>query len=112
MTRRFERIRRLRPNLRDIRPQLPCERCDRGWIRNTASVEPLVRLLDDKNDRVQVNAVRALSALNDRRAVEPLMALGEKLLERHDDNFSDRRMTDTTGAALLEIITALGAIKD
>src|SRR5262245_18934322 len=83
-----------------------------GAGKDARAVEPLVRLLDDKNDRVQVNAVRALSALNDRRAVEPLMALGEKLLERHDDNLGKRRVTDTTGAALIEIITALGAIKD
>ena len=83
-----------------------------GVSKDARTVEPLVKLLGDKNDRVQVNAVRALAALNDRRAVEPLVALGEKLLERHDDNFGERRMTDTIATALLEIITALGAIKD
>lgn len=83
-----------------------------GASKDARAVEPLVRLLDDKNDRVQVNAVRALSALNDRRGVEPLVALGEKLLERHDDDSGKSRVTDTTGAALIEIITALGAIKD
>ncbi|HKQ92149.1 MAG TPA: peptidylprolyl isomerase [Blastocatellia bacterium] len=83
-----------------------------GVSKDARAVEPLVRLLGDKNDRVQVNSVRALSALNDRRAVEPLVALGEKLLERHDDNFGKRRVMDITGAALIEIITALGAIKD
>jgi len=83
-----------------------------GASKDARAVEPLVRLLDDKNDRVQVNSVRALAALNDRRAVEPLVALGEKLLERHDDNFGKRRVTDTTATALIEIITALGAIKD
>src|SRR5262245_870291 len=83
-----------------------------GASKDAQAVEPLVKLLDDKNDRVQVNAVRALAALKDRRAVEPLAALGEKLLERHDDNFGKRRITDTTATALLEIIIALGAIKD
>jgi cyclophilin family peptidyl-prolyl cis-trans isomerase/HEAT repeat protein len=83
-----------------------------GASKDARAVEPLVRLLGDKNDRVQVNAARTLSASNDRRAVEPLVALGEKLLERHDDNFGKRRVADTTGAALIEIITALGAIKD
>ena len=83
-----------------------------GASKDARAVEPLVKLLGDKNDRVQVNAVRALTALNDRRAVEPLVALGEKLLERHDDNFGERSMTDTIATALLEIITALGAIKD
>ncbi len=83
-----------------------------GASKDARAVEPLVGLLGDKSDRVQVNAVRALAALNDRRAVEPLVALGEKLLGRHDDNFGARRMTDTIGAALLEIITVLGAIKD
>src|SRR5215510_14986313 len=76
------------------------------------AVEPLIKLLGDKNDRVQVNAVRALAALNDRRAVDPLVALGENLLEFHDDNFGRRRVTDKAATTLLEIITALGAIKD
>jgi cyclophilin family peptidyl-prolyl cis-trans isomerase/HEAT repeat protein len=83
-----------------------------GASKDARAVEPLVKLLSDKNDRVQVNAVRALAAISARRAVDPLVALGEKLLERHDDNFGERRMTDTIGAALLEIITALGSIKD
>jgi cyclophilin family peptidyl-prolyl cis-trans isomerase/HEAT repeat protein len=83
-----------------------------GVSKDARAVEPLVGLLGDKSDRVQVNAVRALSALNDRRAVEPLVALGEKLLERHDDNFGKRRVTDATATAMIEIITALGAIKD
>jgi cyclophilin family peptidyl-prolyl cis-trans isomerase len=83
-----------------------------GASKDARAIEPLVGLLGDKSDRVQVNAVRALAALNDRRAVEPLVVLGEKLLERHDDNFGNRRMTDTIATALLEIITALGAIKD
>jgi cyclophilin family peptidyl-prolyl cis-trans isomerase/HEAT repeat protein len=83
-----------------------------GASKDARAVEPLVKLLSDKNDRVQVNAVRALAAISDRRAVDPLVALGEKLLERHDDNFGERRMTDTIATALLEIITALGSIKD
>jgi cyclophilin family peptidyl-prolyl cis-trans isomerase/HEAT repeat protein len=83
-----------------------------GVSKDARAVEPLIKLLGDKNYRVQVNAVRASAALNDRRTVEPMVALGEKLLERHDDNFGERRMTDTIAAALLEIITALGSIKD
>jgi cyclophilin family peptidyl-prolyl cis-trans isomerase/HEAT repeat protein len=83
-----------------------------GASKDARAIEPLVRLLDVKNDRVRVNAVRALSALNDRRGGEPLVALGEKLLERHDENFGKSRVTDTTSTTLIEIITALGAIKD
>jgi cyclophilin family peptidyl-prolyl cis-trans isomerase/HEAT repeat protein len=83
-----------------------------GASKDTRAVEPLVKLLGDKNDRVQVNAVRALAALNDRRAVEPLAALGEKLLGPPDTNFGERRVTDQAVNELLEIITALGAIKD
>src|SRR5215510_3528959 len=83
-----------------------------GASKDAQAVERLVKLLDDKNDRVQVNAVRALAALNDRRAVDPLVALGENLLEFHDDNFGRRRVTDKAATTLLEIITALGAIKD
>jgi cyclophilin family peptidyl-prolyl cis-trans isomerase/HEAT repeat protein len=83
-----------------------------GVSKDARAVEPLIKLLGDKNDRVQVNAVRASAAIGDRRAVEPLVALGEQLLERHDDNFGKRRVTDITATALIEIITALGAIKD
>jgi cyclophilin family peptidyl-prolyl cis-trans isomerase/HEAT repeat protein len=83
-----------------------------GASKDARAVEPSIKLLGDKNDRVQVNAVRALAALNDRRAVDPLVALGENLLEFHDDNFGRRRVTDKTATTLLEIVTALGAIKD
>src|SRR5262249_46658648 len=83
-----------------------------GASKDARAVEPLIKLLGDKSDRVQANAMRALAALNDRRAVDPLVALGENLLEFHDDNFGRRRVTDKTATTLLEIVTALGAIKD
>ncbi|MGH9753742.1 MAG: HEAT repeat domain-containing protein [Blastocatellia bacterium] len=82
-----------------------------GASKDARAVEPLIKLLGDKSNRVQANAVRALAGLNDRRAVEPLVALGE-LLDLHDANFGKRRVMDTTATALLEIIVALGAIKD
>jgi cyclophilin family peptidyl-prolyl cis-trans isomerase len=83
-----------------------------GASKDARAVEPLIKLLGDKNDRVQVSAVRALAALNDRRAVEPLASLGEKLLAPTGANVGERRAAAPALGALLEIIAALGAIKD
>ena len=83
-----------------------------GASKDARAVEPLIKLLGDKNDRVQVSAVRALAALNDRRAVEPLASLGEKLLGPPDANVGERRAAAPALGALLEIVAALGAIKD
>jgi cyclophilin family peptidyl-prolyl cis-trans isomerase/HEAT repeat protein len=82
-----------------------------GASKDARAVEPLVKLLGDKSDRVQVNAVRALAALNDRRAVEPLLALGGKLLKPSDILGEPREISPALGE-LLEIVVALGAIKD
>jgi cyclophilin family peptidyl-prolyl cis-trans isomerase/HEAT repeat protein len=83
-----------------------------GVSKDARAVEPLIKLLSDKSDRVQVNAVRALAALNDRRAVEPLLALGGKLLTPSDIWGDDRRMLLSPLGELLEVVTALGVIKD
>src|SRR5262249_52426759 len=83
-----------------------------GASKDARAVEPLIKLLGDKNDRVQVNVLRALAAFNDRREVDALVALGENRREFHDNNFGRRRLTDKTATTLLEIVTALGAIKD
>ena len=52
-----------------------------GQSRQAGAFEPLVRLLDDPSDRVQVSAVRGLATLADRRAIAPLRAFGEKLFD-------------------------------
>ena len=70
--------------------------------------DPLVKLLADTSDRVQVSAVRALAALGDRRAVASLLALGEQLLKQYEQ-------TKPRGAQLnllLDIVPALSGFKD
>jgi cyclophilin family peptidyl-prolyl cis-trans isomerase len=83
-----------------------------GAGKDARAVEPLIKLLGDKNDRVQVSAVRAFAVLNDRRAVEPLAALGEKSLISYGLSSGERGAINPAAGPLLEIITALGAIKD
>jgi cyclophilin family peptidyl-prolyl cis-trans isomerase/HEAT repeat protein len=84
-----------------------------GASKDARAVEPLIKLLGDKSDRVQVNAVRALGALNDRRAVEPLVAaLGEKLRAPGAVFSRAPRETNPAFGVMLELVTALGAIKD
>ncbi|HEX5082310.1 MAG TPA: HEAT repeat domain-containing protein [Blastocatellia bacterium] len=84
-----------------------------GASKDARAVEPLIKLLGDKSDRVQVNAVRALGALNDRRAVEPLVAaLGEKLRAPGAVFSRAPRETNPAFGLMLELVTALGAIKD
>ena len=79
-----------------------------GQSKAASAYEPLVKLLADPSDRVQVSAVRALATFADRRAVAPLLALGEKLLKQYEQ-------TKPRGAQLnllLDIVPALGGFKD
>jgi cyclophilin family peptidyl-prolyl cis-trans isomerase len=65
-------------------------------------------LLGDKNDRVQVNAVRALTAIGDRRAVEPLIELARS----SDTNAAPGHQRSSSLNLPLECVVALGALKD
>lgn len=71
-----------------------------GVSKDARAVEPLLELLADESAQVQANAIRALAALNDQRAVEPLLQLGGGVVKTAQTNL------------LLEIFTALGALKD
>lgn len=80
-----------------------------GASKDARAVEPLIKMLNDRSERAQANTIRALAAFNDNRAVEPLLALGEPLLGQRPKN-------QPAGASqvnlLLEVATALGALKD
>jgi cyclophilin family peptidyl-prolyl cis-trans isomerase/HEAT repeat protein len=80
-----------------------------GTSKDARAVEPLIKLLNDKSERTLSNAVRALAALNDNRAVEPLLALGKLLLGQKQETQSARPPQINL---LLEVATALGALKD
>lgn len=80
-----------------------------GAMKEARAVEPLIKLLNDKSERAQANTIRALAALNDNRAVEPLLALGNLLLEQKQKAQPARPPQINL---LLEVATALGALKD
>jgi len=80
-----------------------------GVSKDARAVEPLIKLLNDEGEQAKVNTVRALAAFNDNRAVEPLLALGKTLLGRWPKTQPARAPQVNL---LLEVSTALGAIKD
>jgi cyclophilin family peptidyl-prolyl cis-trans isomerase/HEAT repeat protein len=80
-----------------------------GVSKDARAVEPLIKLLNDKSELARANAIRALAAFNDNRAVEPLLASGESLLGQ----WPKTQPAETPQVnLLLEVATALGALKD
>src|SRR6185295_9202577 len=65
----------------------------------------LARVTNDKDSRVRVNAIRALAAVKDPRAAEPLLARGQSLAQR---NLADMPAELNE---ILEIATTLGRLK-
>src|SRR5262245_7249866 len=80
-----------------------------GVSKDARAVEPLIKLLNDEGEQARVNTVRALAAVNDNRAVEPLLALGKTLLGQWP-KIQPARAPQVN--LLLEVSTALGALKD
>ena len=84
-----------------------------GAAKSSAAFDGLVRLLKDPDIRVQANAVRALAALGDVRAAEPLNAFGERLLA----GYGQYKKEGLPGLPpdqnlLLVVVEALGSLKD
>jgi cyclophilin family peptidyl-prolyl cis-trans isomerase/HEAT repeat protein len=80
-----------------------------GVSKDARAVEPLIKLLNDKSEQALANTIRALAAINDNRAVEPLLALGKSLLGQSPETQPARAPQINL---LLEMATALGALKD
>jgi cyclophilin family peptidyl-prolyl cis-trans isomerase len=83
-----------------------------GVAKAAQAVEPITKLLSDREERVVANAVTALGAIGDNRAAGPLAAMGYRLLT--DYRTADRGKTGVPPQQnlLLLIATALGNIKD
>jgi HEAT repeat protein len=75
-------------------------------------LEPLTKLLHDPSELVQVSAIRALASLADRRAVTPLLAVGETLLKQYSQAKTQGNARPPQINLLLELATALGSFKD
>ncbi|MGH9769606.1 MAG: peptidylprolyl isomerase [Blastocatellia bacterium] len=80
-----------------------------GVSKDARVVEPLIKLLHDKSEQARANTIRALAAFNDNRAIEPLLALGMSLLGQWPKTQPARPPQLNL---LLEVATALGALKD
>src|SRR5262245_7877900 len=83
-----------------------------GVSKAASGFDPLVKLLDDPSERVQVSAVRGLASLADGRAVAPLLAFGEKLFKGYEQGKAQGEARPPQINLLLELATALGAFKD
>lgn len=83
-----------------------------GQSKAPNAYEPLVKLLADPSDRVQVNTVRALATLADRRAVASLQVFGEQLLKQFAQAKAQGQMRPPQINLLLELVTALAGFKD
>lgn len=86
-----------------------------GVSKAPVAFKPLLALLEpkeDKNDRVQVSAVRGLAALADGRAAEPLVNFGVRLLERYEAVRASGVAHPAEINTLLEVVAALGGFKD
>jgi cyclophilin family peptidyl-prolyl cis-trans isomerase/HEAT repeat protein len=84
-----------------------------GVAKSKASLDAIVPLIDDPDDRVRASAVRALASLGDKRAATPLNAVGERLLA-DDLRYAADRLPGVPPAQnlLLVVAEALGALKD
>jgi cyclophilin family peptidyl-prolyl cis-trans isomerase/HEAT repeat protein len=80
-----------------------------GATKKAEAIEILLPLLNDSNEQVQVNTIRALGVLDDKKAVKPLINLGQELLTQY-------RQAKTPLSPELNklylIATALGQLKD
>ncbi|HEX4946575.1 MAG TPA: peptidylprolyl isomerase [Blastocatellia bacterium] len=83
-----------------------------GVSKDASAFEPLVKLLNDPSELVQVNAIRGLAALADRRAVAPLLAFGETLRKQYSQAKANGNTHPVQINLLLELATALGSFKD
>lgn len=83
-----------------------------GQSKAASAYEPLVKSLADPSDRVQVNTVRALATLADRRAVASLQAFGEQLLKQFAQAKAQGQAHPPQINLLLELATALASFKD
>lgn len=83
-----------------------------GLGKEASVFDPLVKTLNDASDQVQVNAVRGLASLADRRAVAPLLAFGEKLLKDYEQGRANNDPRPPQINLLLELVTALGGFRD
>ncbi|MBI4850258.1 MAG: peptidylprolyl isomerase [Acidobacteria bacterium] len=80
-----------------------------GATKNPIVLDSLLKLLNDSDQQVQANAIRALGALEDKKATKPLLELGERLLSEY------RKSKDPLNYELnllYLLSTALGQIKD
>jgi cyclophilin family peptidyl-prolyl cis-trans isomerase/HEAT repeat protein len=80
-----------------------------GVSKDARAVEPLLKLLNDSSEQAQANTIRALAALNDNRVVGPMLAWGKSLLVQTPGTQPARALRINL---LLEVATALGALKD
>jgi cyclophilin family peptidyl-prolyl cis-trans isomerase/HEAT repeat protein len=83
-----------------------------GLSKTANALDPLVKLLNDPSERVQVSAVRGLVALSDRRGIKPLLAFGQRLLEQYERGRKGGKAHPPQINLLLETVTALGSFKD
>jgi cyclophilin family peptidyl-prolyl cis-trans isomerase len=80
-----------------------------GAARNTDAVEPLLALLNDSDEQVAANTIRALGGLEEKRAATPLITLGQQLLSRYR---AAKQPLSPELSRLYLISTALGQLKD
>lgn len=83
-----------------------------GQSKSPNAYEPLVKLLADPSDRVQVSTVRALAALADRRAITPLLIFGEQLLKNYEQAKARGQARPPALNLLLDVVPALSGFKD
>lgn len=83
-----------------------------GLSKAASAFEPLVKLLHDPSELVQVSAMRGLASLADRRGVTPLLSCGETLLAQYSRAKTHGNTRPPQINLLLELATALGTFKD
>src|SRR5262245_10199629 len=83
-----------------------------GLVKEAGAFEPLVKLLYDPSDQVQVSVTRSLASLADRRAVAPLLAFGDMLLKQYEQGKANGQARPPQINLLLELAAALGGFKD
>lgn len=83
-----------------------------GLSKNPSAFDPLVKLLNDPSDQVQVSAVRGLASLVERRAIAPLLTCGEKLRRQYAQVKNNGQPRPSQINLLLELATALASFKD
>ncbi len=82
-----------------------------GIAKDRNSLDAIINLLKDKDERVSTSAISALGSIGDAKSVPPLIELGQTLLEQY------RKTDPKTGIpeqqnSLLLIASSLGALKD